>query len=96
MRVGIVVNPDNPSGKILVPKITSWLKERDITVLDELKVSSADIILALGGDGTFLRAARLVELYDIPILGVNLGSFGFLTDIKEEDVFTVLELVFKK
>jgi len=95
MRVGIVVNPNKPSGKILVPKITSWLKERGVTVLDESKVLSADIILALGGDGTFLRAARLVELYDIPILGVNLGSFGFLTDIKEEDVFTALELVLK-
>lgn len=95
MRVGLVVNPNKPSSKILVPKITSWLKEKGVTVLEEPDVSSADIVLALGGDGTFLRVARLVDPYDIPILGVNLGGLGFLTDIKEEDVFTALELVLK-
>jgi NAD+ kinase len=95
MRVGIVVNPNKPSSKVFVPKIISWLRKRDATVLDESELPSADIVLALGGDGTFLRVARLIESYDIPILGVNLGSFGFLTDIKEEDVFTALESVLK-
>ncbi len=93
MRFGLVVNMNKPTSKVLVPKVTSWLKERDVTVVDETDVLSADIVLAMGGDGTFLRAARFVAERDIPILGINLGSFGFLTDITSEDVFKALRLV---
>jgi NAD+ kinase len=54
----------------------------------------ADLIVAIGGDGTLLYAARLVAGYSVPLLGVNRGRLGFLTDVSAdsmlEDVDTVL------
>ena len=52
-----------------------------------------DIALVLGGDGTLLAAARLLEEVDIPILGINLGSMGFLTEVSLEDIYINLEKV---
>src|ERR1700682_73805 len=53
----------------------------------------ADLIVVLGGDGTFIHAARLVGGKAIPLLGVNLGSLGFLTETPSREVFTALEEV---
>ena len=50
-------------------------------------------ILSIGGDGTFLRAARLGTEAGIPILGINLGSLGFLTDVEENEVYASLDAV---
>ena len=53
----------------------------------------ADMVVVLGGDGTILAAARLLENADLPILGINLGSMGFLTEVSLEDIETALERV---
>ncbi len=45
-----------------------------------------DVVIALGGDGTFLAAIRAIVAYDIPLIGVNLGRLGFLVDISPNDL----------
>lgn len=50
-----------------------------------------DIVISLGGDGTLLSAARAFALTDTPILGVNLGSLGFLTEVPLAEMYTTLE-----
>ena len=50
----------------------------------------AELILVLGGDGTLIHAARTVRGRNVPILGVNLGSLGFLTEVPRSDVFARL------
>ena len=52
----------------------------------ETLVQEAEIVIALGGDGTILRAANLVQASSIPILGVNLGRLGFLADSAPEEL----------
>ncbi|HEX2928026.1 MAG TPA: NAD(+)/NADH kinase [Ruminiclostridium sp.] len=48
--------------------------------------NNCDMIICLGGDGTFLRTARTAYLYQLPMLGINLGSLGFLTDIEKGEI----------
>ncbi len=60
-------------------------------VAPEEMVKQVDVILVLGGDGTLLHAARLVGAAGIPILGVNLGSLGFLTEVKLDEMYSALE-----
>ncbi len=62
------------------------------TKLSEAELAkTTDVLLALGGDGTVLRAARILDGADKPVLGVNLGSLGFLTSVTEQNLDHALE-----
>ena len=61
-------------------------KNQNLTILDhEEYVKKVDIVIVFGGDGTLLNAARKYLNYEIPILGINMGNVGFLTDISTEN-----------
>lgn len=58
-----------------------WTSISDETLRRQLQQGEFDLLVALGGDGTMLRAGRLCAPFGIPVLGINLGRFGFLTEV---------------
>ena len=70
----------------------------DIQVVDadEHAAEGCELVLVLGGDGTFLRAAELARNARIPVLGVNLGRIGFLAEAEADSIDTVLDHVIRR
>lgn len=108
-RIGIVAKRNKPEAIDTIRELIPFLSERGIeTILDaetaglsgessslsgEDIPKESDMVIVLGGDGTLLHAARLVGKEEIPILGVNLGSLGFLTDVALEELYKTIEKV---
>jgi NAD+ kinase len=67
--------------------------EIEVVDADPHAAEGCELVLVLGGDGTFLRAAELARNVGIPVLGVNLGRIGFLAEAEAEAIDTVLEHV---
>jgi NAD+ kinase len=65
----------------------------EVAEREELPRTHPDFVVVLGGDGTMLSAARNVAVAGIPILGVNLGSLGFLTEIRQDEIADALAAV---
>lgn len=111
-RIGIIVKPESPDAQALLQELAPWLRTQGKEPMLDLPTAAlagetasystkdiatlADMLVVLGGDGTMLAAARLVEGRPIPILGVNAGGLGFLTAVTREEAFTALERVFSK
>ena len=70
-------------------------KKKLIHVVEKPKLpQTCDLIVVLGGDGTFLSIARLMKTRSVPVMGVNMGQLGFLTEIKiEEAIQTLKDLI---
>jgi len=107
--VGIIFKHDFQPAKKECKRLRDWFTQRGITVYTEEMASRAhvtqcleedtsipdtvDLVVVLGGDGTLLGAARKVGRYGLPILGVNLGGLGFLTEIPLEMLYKDIEKV---
>lgn len=61
----------------------------------ELIPSDTECAIVLGGDGTLIQAARDLHDMNIPLLGINIGTLGFLTDIEKEDTFKAIDALFE-
>ncbi len=91
---GILYHPKIAASQPLAVEIEAWLKQRGVeawsaSAWEEAAFSEAlgsvDLLLVLGGDGSTLHAARLALPHKIPILGVNLGRVGFLSEARPDD-----------
>jgi NAD+ kinase len=90
----VVAHPQLPEATEEMAQIVSFLKEHgvpaaqgliyDEAIHDKLDNGHFDLMIALGGDGTMLRAGRLCAPIEIPLLGINLGRFGFLTEVRQK------------
>ncbi len=95
-KIGIVANLGKKGADGLLARLKEWLSKRDIAVIDstassvDAMIQQASLIICLGGDGTLLSVAGHFKEKSVPILGVNLGSLGFLTEVKETEVFEEL------
>ena len=100
-RPVVAVHPKMAEALPQAETITQYFKEKGIdtpagSLYDEglrrrLKDGEFDMLIALGGDGTMLRAAHLCAPSDIPILGINIGRLGFLIQVEHKDSNTMLD-----
>ncbi len=78
---------------IILEKFADILKYcRGVSSLDEI-CKMSDFVTVLGGDGTILDVAGRACIYGVPILGINLGTLGYLADVEKSDAFNALEKV---
>jgi len=104
----MVVRRERPRAIAIAHELAGWLRARHLSTLAEPEVASqlgaepiereqlaerADLIVVLGGDGTLLSIARLLGERETPILGINLGGLGFLTEITTEEAQDTLARV---
>ncbi|MCG7597702.1 NAD kinase [Mycobacterium sp. C3-094] len=68
----------------------------DVVDADQRAAQGCELVLVLGGDGTFLRAAELARNVEIPVLGVNLGKIGFLAEAEADSIDTVLDHIVRR
>ena len=104
--IGICVKPDQPQLAESVETLVAWLEQRGVEIrLDphaaalrgdaaaplEEWIAKVDLVVVLGGDGTLLAAAREIGDQAVPILGVNLGTLGFLAETSSDDLLANME-----
>ena len=106
-KIGVFCKPKAPSATDILGRLIPWLRKQNYYVfLDEGTAAiinetsshekkeifqQADLLIALGGDGTLLSVARVAHPHNIPILAVNLGSLGFLAEISIDELYPTLE-----
>jgi NAD+ kinase len=93
-HIVIALHPNMPHAAGLAAAIAEYLDQRGVSSLHgslfeeslraHVRSGEADLLIALGGDGTMLRAGHLCAPEDLPILGINLGGLGFLIEIQRE------------
>ena len=87
----LVTNKSKEGTEELAEKIKARIEEKGGIVLQDKPVEDTECILVLGGDGTFLRAAREYAAYDLPMMGINTGSLGFLTQASGENALEAVD-----
>jgi NAD+ kinase len=108
MRIGIIVKRGVPDASDFVRGVVEFLRAKGVRVLLETDAARScrmrgykredipdrsDLIIVFGGDGTLLSVARLVAHRGIPILGVNLGGLGFITELHKDEIYENIEKV---
>lgn len=94
-RIGIVHKATSAEAAETALFVAQFLRAKEVEVLqDEADVARhSDLVVVLGGDGTLIHAAGLLEGRAVPILGVNMGSLGFMTEMPQSGMYAALENV---
>jgi NAD+ kinase len=106
-RVGLVIKPHAPNIEKVLKELTVYFKKKNIDCLFEDVAArklrrnrsipreqlpgQVDLVVVLGGDGTLLSIAHLAALKNVPVMGVNLGSLGFLTEVPLDEMYLTLD-----
>jgi NAD+ kinase len=94
-RVGIVHKVSSAEASETALLVRQFLESKKVEVIsDEGEVGrSSDLVVVLGGDGTLIHAQSLLGGRPVPILGINMGSLGFMTEVPQSGLYGALELV---
>ena len=98
-RVAIIYNSEKPKAGTQARRLKTWLRRHDcvgiIVPSSTKKLGAFDFALTLGGDGTMLKASRFLAPARIPVLGINLGTLGFLAETNPDEAYAFLENILK-
>lgn len=105
--IGVAIGPNKPEAWELARELGVWCEARGISMkarsanalpefialaeADSELAEEIDLLVSLGGDGTMLGVARFIGQRQVPVLGVNLGSLGYLTEFTKDELFPVLD-----
>jgi NAD+ kinase len=95
--IAFTVHPERPDATVLADRAAAWLAERGHRSAPAFladgtsSLDGADLLVSLGGDGTLLRAVDAALVTGIPVLGINIGSLGYLTQVEPADLEGALE-----
>ncbi len=102
MRKVFLFVKDSDKARETAKGIADFFRKKDIHCVSQINVEGVecssepkgcDLMVVVGGDGTFLAGARMASRHGVPIVGINEGRFGFLTEIEREEAQEVLELI---
>jgi NAD+ kinase len=84
-KAGIISKAGDTDAAAHATALMAWLSERGIECLANAIEADLDILIILGGDGTLLRIAETAARLSIPVIGINLGNLGFLTELTKDE-----------
>jgi len=88
---GVITRPDSPDVEQIGREMVAWFDARHIKAELNRIDPQMDILIVLGGDGTLLHVAEDASKFELPVLGVNLGNLGFLTEVAADERYQALE-----
>ena len=89
-RVSFIVHDGKPKAVELEKELGGWLSARDVAIGDD----KPHLVVSIGGDGTVLRAAKHAHAADAPLLSINMGTLGYLTEVEAGAATDALESIF--
>ncbi len=108
-RIGIVANTAKEKSPEYTLRLRDWIVQRGLEVFFQKQIAEkiggiqgfettelagmVDILAVFGGDGTLLRTARAVREFPVPIVGINLGQFGYLTEVNLNEMLEAFEVI---
>ncbi len=91
--VGIITKRNAPEPARIGEELTRWFAEKNIKTKLNSIAPDMDMLVILGGDGTLLHVATQASYHDIPVVGINLGNLGFLTEVAAGEIYQALETI---